>query len=56
MTSEQLVPNTINPLHEPKFWCLLPTLDEATDNGADAGGYPMYLVTQGHKVGISHNL
>ncbi|KAJ7493550.1 hypothetical protein FB451DRAFT_1164448 [Mycena latifolia] len=46
----EMIPDTLNPNHDPRFWCLPPTRDNATEG--QSGRFPMYLVTQGQIVGI----
>ncbi|KAJ7763728.1 hypothetical protein B0H16DRAFT_1718382 [Mycena metata] len=47
------IPDTLNPDHDPKFWCL-PKIHDAPSE-SHSGGYPMYLVTNGRELGIWHN-
>ncbi|KAJ6528205.1 hypothetical protein B0H19DRAFT_1274999 [Mycena capillaripes] len=54
MTIDEMVPDTVNPAHNPRFWCLPPIRDEPSEGG-NRGNFPMYLVTQGKAVGIWHN-
>ncbi|KAJ7875002.1 hypothetical protein B0H14DRAFT_2569032 [Mycena olivaceomarginata] len=37
----------------PRYWCLPPVRDKRS--AEPRGGYPMYLVTQGRRVGVWHN-
>ncbi|KAJ6451147.1 hypothetical protein C8R45DRAFT_1113691 [Mycena sanguinolenta] len=53
MTAADMIPDTFNPQHDERFWCVPKLHDSKTDG--DSGGSPLYLVTQGHKVGIWHN-
>ncbi|KAJ7864012.1 hypothetical protein B0H14DRAFT_3443818 [Mycena olivaceomarginata] len=46
-------PRQPNPDHDPWYWCLPPVRDK--QSAEPRGGYPMYLVTQGRKVGVWHN-
>ncbi|KAJ7029324.1 hypothetical protein C8F04DRAFT_1264986 [Mycena alexandri] len=55
MTAEEMIPDTQNAAHNPRFWCLPPTRDSPSEGGHHGGNYPMYLVSQGWKVGIWHN-
>ncbi|KAJ7817253.1 hypothetical protein B0H14DRAFT_3474731 [Mycena olivaceomarginata] len=48
MTAEEMIPDTLNPTHDLKFWCLPPVRDQASER--QNGRYPMYLVTQGRTV------
>lgn len=50
-----MIPDTLNPDHDPRFWCLPPLRDEETQDRRYAGGYPFYLVPQGRKVGVWRN-
>jgi hypothetical protein len=53
MTAEEMIPDTINPAHDPNFWCLPPVRDQPSKRQKNR--YPMYLVTQGRVVGVWHN-
>ncbi|KAJ6451079.1 hypothetical protein C8R45DRAFT_1113801 [Mycena sanguinolenta] len=53
MTASEVIPDIFNPLHDQRFWCV-PRLHD-TPSESDSGSYPMYLVTQGRKVGIWYN-
>ncbi|KAJ7434717.1 hypothetical protein FB451DRAFT_1195096 [Mycena latifolia] len=44
MTPEEMIPDTINPDHDPRYWCLPPMHDDPSEDGA-----------LGHKVGIWRN-
>ncbi|KAJ7165778.1 hypothetical protein C8R46DRAFT_1219565 [Mycena filopes] len=56
MTAEEMIPDTLNPAHDPRFWCLPPVRDQASETRSRKGkGYPMYLVAQGRRVGIWKN-
>lgn len=52
MTINEMIPDRTNPAHDPRFWCLPPVRD--SPNGKP-GRFPMYLVSQGRKVGVWHN-
>ncbi|KAJ7698910.1 hypothetical protein B0H17DRAFT_1196501 [Mycena rosella] len=52
MTAEDMIPDTVDLLHDPQFWCLPQMHEAAPPDGSDGGCYPLYLVTQGHIVGI----
>ncbi|KAJ7686441.1 hypothetical protein B0H14DRAFT_3534560 [Mycena olivaceomarginata] len=52
MTINEMIPDRTNPAHDPRFWCLPPVCD--SPNGTP-GRFPMYLVSQGRKVGVWHN-
>ncbi|KAF7373977.1 hypothetical protein MSAN_00610500 [Mycena sanguinolenta] len=52
LTLEEMLPEVGNADHDPRYWCLPPVRDEP--NGR-RGRFPMYLVTQGEKVGVWHN-
>lgn len=54
MTAEEMVPDTENPLHDPRFWCLPPIRDDLTAPSSHRGA-ALHLVTQGRKVGIWRN-
>ncbi|KAJ7726637.1 hypothetical protein B0H16DRAFT_1735566 [Mycena metata] len=47
------IPDTKNPDHDPRFWCL-PKIHD-TPSERKGGGYPLYLITDGREVGIWHN-
>ncbi|KAJ7859274.1 hypothetical protein B0H13DRAFT_1901523 [Mycena leptocephala] len=53
MHAGEMIPDTFNPDHNPAFWCVPPPRDKPSEKCG--GGYPMYLVTQGRKVGIWWN-
>jgi hypothetical protein len=53
MTAEEMIPDTVNPAHDPKFWCLPPVRDQPSEYHKNR--FPMYLVTQGRAVGVWHN-
>ncbi|KAJ7809286.1 hypothetical protein B0H14DRAFT_3481577 [Mycena olivaceomarginata] len=53
MTAEEMIPDTVNPAHDPKFWCLPPVHDQPSERQKNR--FPMYLVTQGRAVGVWHN-
>ncbi|KAJ7040784.1 hypothetical protein C8F04DRAFT_1253700 [Mycena alexandri] len=55
MTPEEMVPETDNPTHDARFWCLPPVRDSPSEDGHQGGNFPMYLVSQGAKVGIWYN-
>ncbi|KAJ7758919.1 hypothetical protein B0H14DRAFT_2975215 [Mycena olivaceomarginata] len=54
MTAEEVIPETDNPAHNSRFWCLPPVRDQPSEDRR-GGGYPMYLVSQGRAVGVWHN-
>ncbi|KAJ7832281.1 hypothetical protein B0H13DRAFT_2371030 [Mycena leptocephala] len=54
MTADEMIPDTTHSSHDPQFWCLPPVWDQPSE-GATQGKFPMYLVTQGRKVGVWHN-
>ncbi|KAJ7740186.1 hypothetical protein DFH07DRAFT_965370 [Mycena maculata] len=47
MKAEEMIPDTQDPARDCRYWCLPPIHGGQTD-----GRYPMYLVTQGHRVGV----
>ncbi|KAJ7152682.1 hypothetical protein C8R43DRAFT_950687 [Mycena crocata] len=48
---EDMIPDTKNPAHDPRYWCLPPVREQQSrSNGS--GKFPMYLVTQGKIVGF----
>ncbi|KAJ6453497.1 hypothetical protein C8R45DRAFT_1112375 [Mycena sanguinolenta] len=53
MKANEMVPDTFNPAHDPRFWCLPPVRDAPT--GTSRQRHRMYLVTQGRSVGVWHN-
>ncbi|KAF8151203.1 hypothetical protein K438DRAFT_1988199 [Mycena galopus ATCC 62051] len=53
MTVEEMIPDTLNPAHDPRFWCLPPVRDEPSEHRHE--GYRMYLVSQGRAVGVWYN-
>ncbi|KAJ7026603.1 hypothetical protein C8F04DRAFT_1267978 [Mycena alexandri] len=53
MPASTWIPDTKNPDHDPKFWCLPKIHDTPSDT--KAGGYPLYLITDGREVGVWHN-
>jgi hypothetical protein len=54
MTEDEMVPDTLDPTHDPRYWCLPPQRDEPSEE-TPRGNFPMYLVTQGRKVGVWHD-
>ncbi|KAJ7096172.1 hypothetical protein C8R44DRAFT_749019 [Mycena epipterygia] len=52
MTAEEMVPNTQDPHHDPRFWCLPPIRDDLTAPTRSQRGAALHLVTQGRQVGI----
>lgn len=48
---EEMIPETGNPAHDSRYWCL-PPVREDLDAAPNASGKPMQLVTQGFRVGI----
>jgi hypothetical protein len=50
MTLGEMIPDTENPEHDAHYWCLPPIRE--VEGGEEGGRYPMYLVTQGRKVGV----
>ncbi|KAJ7707078.1 hypothetical protein B0H16DRAFT_1746637 [Mycena metata] len=54
MTAADVIPNTLNPAHDSRYWCVARMHDTASER-MPGGSYPMYLVTQGRKVGIWNN-
>ncbi|KAJ7916656.1 hypothetical protein B0H13DRAFT_2323133 [Mycena leptocephala] len=54
MTAEEVIPDSFNGAHDPRFWCV-PTMHDSPHESGSGSGYPMYLVTQGRKVGIWNN-
>jgi hypothetical protein len=56
MSVEDMVPDTANPAHDPRFWCLPPVRDKPSERDiGKQGKFPLYLVTQGQLVGVWHN-
>ncbi|KAJ6508189.1 hypothetical protein C8R45DRAFT_921961 [Mycena sanguinolenta] len=53
MTAAEVIPELGNPAHDPRFWCLPPVRDQP--NTHPRGHFPMYLVTQGERVGVWHS-
>jgi hypothetical protein len=53
MTMEEMVPETGDPTHNPRYWCLPPVRDEPSEDRIN--GYAMYLVSQRRSVGVWHN-
>ncbi|KAJ7238551.1 hypothetical protein B0H12DRAFT_1075226 [Mycena haematopus] len=53
MTAQEMVPDSTNPAHDPRYWCLPPVRDQPSPTGR--GSRRLYLVTQGKVVGIWHN-
>ncbi|KAJ7433905.1 hypothetical protein B0H11DRAFT_2258995 [Mycena galericulata] len=53
MTREEMIPDTANPDHDPRYWCLPPIRDTPNERGG--GTFAMYLVGQGKIVGVWHN-
>ncbi|KAJ6490866.1 hypothetical protein C8R45DRAFT_928699 [Mycena sanguinolenta] len=53
LTAKDMIPDTFNPAHDQRFWCVPRMHDKASDG--DSGAFPLYLVTQGRRVGIWHN-
>ncbi|KAF8148321.1 hypothetical protein K438DRAFT_1779651 [Mycena galopus ATCC 62051] len=53
MTAEEMNPDTLNPAHNPKFWCLPPMRNQPSEHKKSQ--YPMYPVSQGRAVGVWHN-
>ncbi|KAJ7460128.1 hypothetical protein B0H11DRAFT_2242352 [Mycena galericulata] len=53
MTREEMIPDTENPDHDSRYWCLPPIRD--TPNERRGGTFAMYLVGQGKIVGVWHN-
>jgi hypothetical protein len=53
MTVGEMIPDTLNPAHDPKFWCLPPVRDAPSEHRRK--GYRMYLVSQGRAVGVWYN-
>ncbi|KAJ7129687.1 hypothetical protein C8R44DRAFT_872921 [Mycena epipterygia] len=53
MTTEEMVPDTQNPLHDLRFWCLLPIQEDLTSASLSRSqrGAVLHLVTQGRQVG-----
>ncbi|KAF8156175.1 hypothetical protein K438DRAFT_1986934 [Mycena galopus ATCC 62051] len=51
LSTAEMIPDTENPAHDPRFWCLPPVRDEPTVGGRARP----YLVTQGKKVGVWYN-
>ncbi|KAJ7016853.1 hypothetical protein C8F04DRAFT_1201434 [Mycena alexandri] len=49
------IPDTMNADHDPRFWCLPMVHDSPSENRSHGSGYPMYLVTNGRKLGVWHN-
>ncbi|KAJ7025443.1 hypothetical protein C8F04DRAFT_1269180 [Mycena alexandri] len=54
-TDDDWIPDTTNANHDPRFWCLPKIHDGPSENERHGGGYPMYLITNGRKLGIWHN-
>ncbi|KAJ7074819.1 hypothetical protein B0H15DRAFT_806620 [Mycena belliarum] len=52
MTPAEMVPDTQNPDHDPRFWCLPPIREDLTKPHRQTGGAPLHLVTEGRQVGI----
>ncbi|KAJ7136985.1 hypothetical protein C8R44DRAFT_728914 [Mycena epipterygia] len=50
MTVQEMIPDTVDPTHDARFWCLPPMRENS--GGQRDGRFPMYLVSQGHSVGI----
>ncbi|KAJ7102034.1 hypothetical protein C8R44DRAFT_887810 [Mycena epipterygia] len=48
MAVGEMIPDTTNCAHDPRFWCLPPMHE--TEGGQQDGQYPLYLVTQGTVV------
>ena len=53
MNAGDMIPDTFNPQHDERFWCVPKMHDTQSDS--DRGAFPLYLVTQGRQVGIWHN-
>ncbi|KAJ7813471.1 hypothetical protein B0H14DRAFT_2604944 [Mycena olivaceomarginata] len=54
MTAEQVIPDSFNRAHDLRFWCM-PAMHNSPRESGLGSRYPMYLVTQGRKVGIWNN-
>ncbi|KAJ7028995.1 hypothetical protein C8F04DRAFT_1265390 [Mycena alexandri] len=55
MTADEMIPDTEDAAHDSRFWCLPPVRDSPSESGHRGGNFPMYLVTQGFKVGVWYN-
>ncbi|KAJ7136479.1 hypothetical protein C8R43DRAFT_955705 [Mycena crocata] len=51
LPAEEMIPDTSNPAHDPRYWCL-PPVREKESAGDGSGRFKMYLVTQGRSVGV----
>ncbi|KAJ7234291.1 hypothetical protein C8J57DRAFT_1531831 [Mycena rebaudengoi] len=57
MTVSEMVPDTQNAAHDPRYWCLPPQRDSpnAVVGEPNKGKFTLYLVTQGQVVGTWRN-
>ncbi|KAJ7113916.1 hypothetical protein C8R44DRAFT_881482 [Mycena epipterygia] len=54
LPAEEMVPDTENEEHDPRYWCL-PPVREDLSAPQSGGGQALHLVTNGHQVGIFQN-
>jgi hypothetical protein len=55
MTAEEMIPDLRDPERDSRFWCLPPVHDTPSESEGGRDRFPMYLVSQGRRVGVWHN-
>ncbi|KAJ7747586.1 hypothetical protein B0H14DRAFT_3514010 [Mycena olivaceomarginata] len=55
MTAEEMIPDVRDPERDSRFWCLPPVRDMPSEGKGGRDRFPMYLVSQGRRVGVWHN-